>query len=90
MLICQISDLHIKAPGELSYRTLASRAHPLRPFISANSPLERSVRRALSAFAKEQGVLAGILVGRLQFDGHIPFANLNGLKVKYTWNHDKP
>ena len=41
-------------------------------------------------FAKEQGVSAGILVGRLQFNGHIPFANLNGLKVKYTWKHDKP
>ena len=41
-------------------------------------------------FAKEQGVSAGIIVGRLQFEGHISFANLNGLKVKYTWNHDKP
>ena len=41
-------------------------------------------------FAKEQGVSAGIVVGRLQFDGHIPFANLNGLKVKYAWNQGKP
>ena len=41
-------------------------------------------------FAKEQGVSVGIVVGRLQFEGHIPFANLNGLKVKYTWNHDRP
>ncbi len=41
-------------------------------------------------FAKEQGISVGVVVGRLQFEGHIPFKNLNGLKVTYAWNHDKP
>lgn len=40
------------------------------------------------AFAKAQGVAPGIVVGRLQFDNHIPYTRLNALKVKYEWHHD--
>jgi addiction module HigA family antidote len=37
-------------------------------------------RRAIQAFAKEQGVAAGIVVGRLQRDGRISRAHFNDLK----------
>ena len=40
-------------------------------------------------FAARQRVSEGIVVGRLQYERLIPFANLNGLKVKYTWDHEE-
>ena len=44
---------------------------------------------AVRAFAQEQGVAPGIVVGRLQFEKHLPWAHLNDLKVKYVWAHDQ-
>ena len=41
----------------------------------------------VAAFAEQQGVSPGIVVGRLQFDGLLPWTHLNDLKVKYVWNH---
>lgn len=35
--------------------------------------------------AAELGVSPGILVGRLQRDGLLPWTHLNDLKVKYEW-----
>lgn len=43
---------------------------------------------AIRAFARQQQVAAGIVVGRLQFDGHLPWTHLNGAKIKYLWQHD--
>lgn len=40
---------------------------------------------AVQSFARKISVMDGILVGRLQHDGYIPFKNLNGLKSKYDW-----
>lgn len=42
----------------------------------------------VKAFAEQQGVSPGIVVGRLQFDGLLPWTHLNDLKVKYVWNHE--
>lgn len=42
----------------------------------------------VKAFADQQGVSPGIVVGRLQFDGLLPWTHLNDLKVKYVWNHE--
>lgn len=36
-------------------------------------------------FAKEIGVSPGIVVGRLQHDGKIPYTHLNKLKQRYEW-----
>ena len=36
-------------------------------------------------FAEEQGIAPGIVVGRLQHEGRIPWSNLNGLKVPLEW-----
>ena len=35
--------------------------------------------------ARRLGIAPGILVGRLQHDGIIPFSHLNGLKIRYQW-----
>jgi len=41
---------------------------------------------AVQRFAKEVGIAAGIVVGRLQRDGHISQAHLNSLKKRLRWN----
>jgi addiction module HigA family antidote len=40
---------------------------------------------AVKAFAKDQGIAPGIVVGRLQHDGVIPHSHLNGLKESLAW-----
>ena len=50
-------------------------------FVAA-SPRGESVVRA---FADEQGVAPGIVVGRLQHEGLLPWTRLNGLKTKLAW-----
>lgn len=40
---------------------------------------------AVGTFATTVGVSPGILVGRLQHDGLVPYSNLNTLKTRYTW-----
>ena len=52
-----------------------------QPFV-ASSP--RSVR-AVKSFADEQGIAPGIVVGRLQHEGHLPWSQLNNLKVRLVW-----
>ncbi|MCB9689725.1 MAG: helix-turn-helix domain-containing protein [Alphaproteobacteria bacterium] len=39
----------------------------------------------VEALAARIGVAPGILVGRMQKEGWIPYSHLNGLKVRYTW-----
>jgi addiction module HigA family antidote len=43
-------------------------------------------RDSIGAFADEVGVAPGIVVGRLQHEGHVPFNQLNGLKVRLRWS----
>jgi HTH-type transcriptional regulator / antitoxin HigA len=43
---------------------------------------------SVNAFATAIGVAPGIVVGRLQHDRQLPFANLNSLKVRYHWAHE--
>ncbi len=38
------------------------------------------------AFADEQGIAPGIVVGMLQHKGIVPWTHLNGLKVRLFWN----
>jgi HTH-type transcriptional regulator / antitoxin HigA len=40
-------------------------------------------------FADEIGVAPGIVVGRLQYDRHLPHSHLNDLKVKYEWERSE-
>lgn len=42
-------------------------------------------KRKVVAFAEAIGIAPGIVVGRLQHEGLVPYTHLNGLKVRYTW-----
>jgi addiction module HigA family antidote len=58
----------------------------LRQFVQQNirpgrSPSHASAQR----FAQEIGVSPGIVVGRLQHDGHLPYTHLNKLKQTFVW-----
>jgi len=46
---------------------------------------ELKSRNAVRAFAKEVGVHPGIVIGRMQHDGHLIHAMMNDLKVKFEW-----
>ena len=51
----------------------------------ADSPYSE---RAVRAFAEEQGIAPGIVVGILQHGKHLPWTRLNDLKVRYKWRDD--
>lgn len=40
---------------------------------------------AVMAFADQLSIAPGIVVGRLQHDGHVPYTDLNSLRERYTW-----
>lgn len=40
---------------------------------------------SVTAFADQQGIAPGIVVGRLQHEGRIPYSQLNGLRSRYMW-----
>ena len=42
-------------------------------------------KAAVLAFARQQGIASGIIVGILQHEGVIPWSNLNGLKRHFEW-----
>lgn len=44
---------------------------------------------AIRAFARQEGVSPGIVVGRLQFDHRLGWERLNKLKVSYHWDHEE-
>ena len=44
--------------------------------------------RSIQEFARSISISPGIVVGRLQHDGIIPFHIGNKLKVRYRWSHD--
>ncbi len=52
----------------------------LRAFLARASPDDRD---AVRTFAGELGVAPGVVVGRLQRDGHLDWSRLNDLKRKY-------
>lgn len=43
---------------------------------------------AIRAFARQEGISPGIVVGRLQFDHRLGWDRLNKLKVSYRWDHE--
>lgn len=50
-------------------------------FVTDAPNSERTVR----AFANQQGIAPGIVVGMLQHGGDLPWSHLNKLKVRYKW-----
>jgi hypothetical protein len=59
-------------------------ARDYRAFVNTSNFNNQTVTQ----FAQAQGVSVGIVVGRLQFEGLLPFTHLNGLKATYEWAHE--
>ncbi len=45
----------------------------------------RFSKLSVSRFAEQQGIAAGIVVGRLQHEELLPYTHLNGLKRRFEW-----
>lgn len=43
---------------------------------------------AVRAFAHQHGIAAGIVVGRLQYDGHVSYSHLNDLRARFVWKNE--
>jgi hypothetical protein len=56
----------------------------LRSFVATIIP-GRISRVAVTQFAEAVGIAPGIVVGRLQHDGHLEYSHLNDLKQKLVW-----
>jgi HTH-type transcriptional regulator/antitoxin HigA len=77
-------DAHEENEADVFARDFLVQPNTWSTFVAQQSFTIARVR----AFAKLHGVAPGIVVGRLQFERHIPFTHLNPLKVSYKWNHD--
>ncbi len=44
----------------------------------------------VAKFAEEQGIAPSIVVGRLQYEGLVPWSSLNGLKARLRWGGEQP
>lgn len=56
-------------------------APKLRSFLVTSHPSKDAIR----SFAAELGIAPGIVVGRLQHDGHLPPTHCNELKTRLVW-----
>ena len=55
--------------------------------IARNGPVSAA---QVQGVATEIGVAPGIVVGRMQKEGWLPWTHLNALKVRYVWNEPTP
>ena len=60
----------------------------ISPADSARLEILPKTTGGVQAFAKRIGVAPGIVVGRMQKDGLLPWTHLNGLKIRYRWAHE--
>ena len=74
-----IADLE-KEANEWASNMLVPRSQ-LNRFVATTPRSEAAVR----SFAQEQGIAPGIVVGMLQYEGHLPWTHLNRLKVRLVW-----
>lgn len=58
--------------------------HELRRFALAHKPYFSKDK--IRAFAREQGIAPGIVVGRLQHEGHMSYTHCNDLKATIDWS----
>jgi len=74
-----------KSPDELEADAFA--ANHMIPLHAYRRFVERGVfdQTSIEEFAKSIGIAPGIVVGRLQKEGLLPWTSLNGLKMSYQW-----
>lgn len=58
----------------------------LRSFLERQTPGRYPSTRSIQALAEELGVAPGIVVGRLQHEGHVPFTHYHDLKRRLEWS----
>lgn len=56
--------------------------------IRPQAQAKRLSKTRVQAFAAEQGIHPGIVVGRLQHEGWLPHTHLNGLRSRLTWKQE--
>ena len=78
-----VSDVKEREANDFAADTLIPPAR-LRGFLKKSKSVYRS-KAGIRAFAAEIGIAPGIVVGRLQNDGHLLRANCNGLKQRLGW-----
>ena len=80
-----VEDISDRSPEEQEANAFAAERlvpqHAWDEFVAAGRPAKASV----CAFAAAQGVHPGIVVGRLQHEGIVPFSHMNDLKAKLEW-----
>ena len=76
-----LDDLEKRA-NSFAAEFLVPREH-LRSFMATGDKTKAGV----SAFAGRLGIAPGIVVGRLQHEGYLPFNWMNDLKVYYRWKN---
>ena len=77
----------VKVGDELEKQANSLAANLLIPRRELQQFMDSSDRTkvGVKAFATQIGIAPGIVVGRLQHEGYLPFDWLNDLKVRYTW-----
>ena len=60
----------------------------INPKDASTLPFLAHTTAEVTAFARKIGIAPGIVVGRMQHDGHLPMNYLNGLKVRYQWTEE--
>jgi HTH-type transcriptional regulator/antitoxin HigA len=76
-----------KHEGELEQEANQWAADFLIPPVPYSEFVRRSVlsKQALAEYADRLGIAPGILVGRLQHEGHLPHSHRNELKRRFEW-----
>jgi addiction module HigA family antidote len=55
------------------------------PAMASQLPTLQRNEMAIRRFAQQAGISPGIVVGRMQKEGHLPWSSLNHLKIRYVW-----
>ncbi|NJK32154.1 MAG: helix-turn-helix domain-containing protein [Deltaproteobacteria bacterium] len=54
----------------------------------AQLPKGRASKAQILAFASEVQIAPGIVVGRMQKEGWLPYSHMNDLKIRYEWDNE--
>ena len=78
-------EADLDAKEQAANRFAADTLIPAEAYADFVRGTRRFSKVAVHRFAEGIGIAPGIVVGRLQFDGHVPRSHLNGLKQKLAW-----
>ena len=84
---CQENDTEKQQANDFAANMLIP-PDALKHFLATKMPVRIS-RADVTQFAQAVGIAPGIVVGRLQHDGHLEFSHLNDLKQKLVWGSSR-